>query len=691
MTQTASITSFFGISLKEKLKNKRFWTILIITNLLSGPLFVLNSYYIESRSSLWISILASIVVGALAFVIPLNFFDYLYQKTKIDDVLKLPLTRRELFFSDYLSGLILYFIPMLGQYIISVILLLLRTTKFVNHFMRHSVTIDGFHSVLRLVFFSYLFIIIGLIFLYTLTVLVLSCVGNTFEAITASLYVNLLIPGVIYSVGYLLLNHSFGISFQTIFEKLINFTSPGGLLIYLANHQNSSLYSATGLWTLFLTFLMSLGMLWLSYRNFVRRKAESVGTGFVNRIFYYFIMTSLTFLLAAFFYHLNINFITSLSLLAFIFLTFEVITNRGFQKFYRSIVRFAIISAIAGCSILVINKTEVFGIVFRTTDIANMKSITIRYHGVLDTYTNDYSVTLKDPENIKTVLAFHQRVLDDYKESKQTKVDTNMLMVPVPTTLESKYPTTETTEALPNEYYNIYLPTYNIEITFHVKNGIDYTRTYNVNFNQKMLLASIDISDEYIDQLIEQQYSYKNTVTITDVFDYSIRHYPMREEKIKELYQCLAKDMKNLTLEDYLTPSMPTRFKIGEIPVLESYTETLAFFANNYVNMNTFNSETIYNRILIESSFGIIAPIKAANNNQLYSYGYPSYVYSESPRYTNSEQIERYKEDIINLLEHAQYQYITTTPCYRIIIGKWTYVIPPEYSDVAAELYNKLW
>jgi ABC-2 type transport system permease protein len=679
MTQTASITSFFGISLKEKLKNKRFWTILIITNLLSGPLFVLNSYYIESRSSLWISILASIVVGALAFVIPLNFFDYLYQKTKIDDVLKLPLTRRELFFSDYLSGLILYIIPMFGQFLISMILIRLRATKFINYFIKNTATIDdSFYRVLRLAFFAYLFIIIGLIFLYTLTVLVLSCVGNTFEAITASLYVNLLIPGVIYSVGYLLLNHSFGISFQVLFQKLINFTSPGGLLLYLAENYNRtfhdetwnrSLYSATGLWTLFLAFLMTLVILWLSYRNFVRRKAECVGTGFVNRIFYYFVMTSLTFLLAAFFYHLDFNFITSLSLLAFIFLTFEVITNRGFQKFYRSIVRFAIISAIAGCSILVINKTEVFGIVFRATDIANMNSITIRYHGVLDTYTNDYSVTLKNPENIKAVLTFHQRVLDDYKESKITA--------------------TETTEALPNQYYDSYLPTYNIEITFHVKNGLDYTRTYDVNFNQKMLLASIDLSDEYIDQLLEH-YSKQNTIIINDVFDYSSIRYPMKDEKIKELYQCLAKDMKKLTLEEYLTPSTPTRFKIGEIPVLESYTETLAFFENNYVNMSTFNLENIFNRTIIESNFGIIAPIKTLNKNQLYYYGYPSYFHAESPRYANSEQIEKLKEDITNLLEHAQYQYITTTPCYRIIIGKWSYVIPPEYSDLAAELYNKL-
>jgi len=236
-------------------------------------LFVLNNYYydIQSRSSLWISILASIVVGALALVIPLNLFDYLYQKTKIDDVLKLPLTRRELFFSDYLSGLILYIIPIFGQFIISMILLLLRTTKFVNYFLKNNVTMDdSFHKVLRLAFFTYLFIMIGLIFLYTLTVLVLSCVGNTFEAITASLYVNLLIPGVIYSVGYLLLNRLFGISFRILFQRLIYFTSPGGILLYLGTNLNRLLYSATGLWTLFLAFLMTLAMLWLSYRNFIR-------------------------------------------------------------------------------------------------------------------------------------------------------------------------------------------------------------------------------------------------------------------------------------------------------------------------------------------------------------------------------------------------------------------------------------
>ncbi|WP_312104994.1 hypothetical protein [Lachnoclostridium sp.] len=687
MTQTASTTSFFRSSLKEKLKNKRFWTILIITNLLSGPLFVLNNYYydIQSRSSLWISILASIVVGALALVIPLNLFDYLYQKTKIDDVLKLPLTRRELFFSDYLSGLILYIIPIFGQFIISMILLLLRTTKFVNYFLKNNVTMDdSFHKVLRLAFFTYLFIMIGLIFLYTLTVLVLSCVGNTFEAITASLYVNLLIPGVIYSVGYLLLNRLFGISFRILFQRLIYFTSPGGILLYLGTNLNRLLYSATGLWTLFLAFLMTLAMLWLSYRNFIRRKAESVGTGFVNRIFYYFIMTSLTFLLAAYFYQMNINFITSLSLLAFIFLTFEVITNRGFQKFYRSIVRFAIISAIAGCSIFVVDKTELFGIVYRTTDITNINSVTIRYNGALDPETNtyDYSVTLKDPENIKAVLAFHQRVLEDYEESKKTNA--------VVTPLESKYaegPATETKEVTLNRYNNLYLTTYDIEITFDVKNGIDYTRFYSVRFDQRMLLASIDLSEEFIDQFIKQN-SKLEKAKITDVFDFS--SIDLSKEKTKELYQCLAKDMKNLTMEEYLTPKNTTRYKIGKIPVLESYSETLAFFADNYVNLSTVTAENNYNRILIEGNFGIAAPTNEWFDNPLYYYGNYSYYTKIYPEYASQEQIELFKDEIINLLEHAQYQYITTTPCYRIMVGDWSYVIPPEYSDLAEELYNKL-
>lgn len=690
MTQTASSTSFFGISLKEKLKNKRFWTILIITNLLTGPLYILNYYYFDSQSSIWITILASLVIGASAFVIPLSFFDYLYQKTKIDDVLKLPLTRKQLFMSDYLSGLILYLVPIIGQFLLSMLLLLLRTTRFINSILEYDVTMDdSFLRMLRLVFFTYLFIIVGLMFLYTLTVFVLSCVGNTFEAITASLYINLLIPGVIYSVGYLLLNRLFGISFRTLFQQLLYFTSPGGILLYWFNNLNRFLYSGTGLWTLFLALLMTLGILFISYRNFIRRKAESVGTGFVNRIFYYFIMASLTFLLAAFFYQLDINFITSVSLLAFIFLTFEVITNRGFQKFYRSILRFAIISAITGCSIFLIDTTEGFGVVYRTTDISNIKSVSIRYNGVLDPDTTAYdnSIILKDPENIRAVLAFHQRVIDDYIVSKISSENPNMVRVPVEATKYSNYPDSQTTEAIPEEYYYVYLPTYDIEISFDVKNGIDYTRFYSVSFDQRMLLASIDLSDEYIDQIVKQN-SNPGSIIVSDVYDYSSISYPMRKEKIQELYHCLARDMKKLTMEEYLTPSKPTRFKIGEIPILESYTETLAFLADNYVNLDTFSTKTIYNNS-VANNFGILAPIENTNSKPLYYYGYYSYA-ATSPMYVNSEQIEQFREEIIALLDYAQYQYITTTPCYRIIVGKWSYVIPPEYTDLAEQLYDKL-
>ncbi len=689
MTQTASITNFFGVSVKEKLKNKRFWTILVIANLLSGPLAILNYYYFDLSSTIWIAILASLIIGVLAIVVPLNSFDYLYQKNKIDDVLKLPLTRKQLFFSDYLSGLILYIVPIIGQFVLSMILLSLRATKFINSFFKYDVTMnESFFRFLRMAFFAYLFIIIVLMFLYTLTVLVISCVGNTFEAITASLYINLLIPGVIYSVGYLLLNSLFGISSQSLFELLIYFTSPGGLLTFLSTHLDSSLYQATGIWTLFLSIIVILGILWLSYRNFVRRKAESVGTGFVSRIFYYFVMTSLTLLLAAFLYQLEVNFITSVSILAFIFLTFEVITNRGFQKFYQSILRFAIISAIAGCSIILIDKTEGFGLVYRTTDIANVKSVTIRYSGIYDsdTYAYDSSVTLKNPENIKAVLEFHQRVLDDYKESQKSTKNPNLINVNQSTSNRNYIDTAVTT---PEEYYYVSLPTYDIEISFDVKYGIDYKRSYNATFDQRMLLASIDLTDEFIDQLVAQYYN-RNSVNISDVFYFSDINYPMTKEKIKELYNCLARDMKNLTEEEYLTPAKQTRYKIEDIPILESYTETLAFLENNYVQTNTFTTEMIFNRTKQEGGLGIAAPSKVMNDNNSYSYGHFSYLATTPLRYASSDQMETFKEDIITLLEHAQYQYVTTTPCYRILIGRWYFVIPPEYSDIAAQLYNNL-
>ena len=141
----------------------------------------------------------------LGIVIPFTQFDYCYDKTKVDMAYALPLTRKQKFLSDFFSGLGMY----VGAYLVQIVLSYIATGLHQNIDPQNS----GFHN-----YFSYrmdmpgnqwlwsmvtkilVIVLLIQILLYVVTSFVLSCTGAIFEAVSATVYFNILIPTTIINI-----------------------------------------------------------------------------------------------------------------------------------------------------------------------------------------------------------------------------------------------------------------------------------------------------------------------------------------------------------------------------------------------------------------------------------------------------------------------------------------------------------
>lgn len=148
------------------------------------------------------------MIGAL--FVALGIFYYLFQSSKVDLYHSLPLTRNELFYSGYLAGLLIWFVPFIISSFITLPLAIFCA--------------GGFHHInmLLVAFLKMLAIpLLGFIIIYHLCLVAVMLSGNISNAILA-----ILVWGLAPVVFYLLLT----VHFEQYFETFHRFTLDEGLL-----------------------------------------------------------------------------------------------------------------------------------------------------------------------------------------------------------------------------------------------------------------------------------------------------------------------------------------------------------------------------------------------------------------------------------------------------------------------------
>lgn len=206
------------VNFKQKAMDVKLFIVLMILNLMAFPYLMISMLQNGYRNTIFISFIAYALIFACGIYIPLQKFLYMNQKSKVDMVYALPLTRKQQFLSDYFAGLTLYVIPYLIQMILTqIILFVLRNIKIGYMFNLYRTKSFYEHQSL----FKFMFIaLLLMIFLYTLTVFIISCTGNLFEAITASVYFNFIIPLFFYTLNINIIGSLYSISENELIYKI---------------------------------------------------------------------------------------------------------------------------------------------------------------------------------------------------------------------------------------------------------------------------------------------------------------------------------------------------------------------------------------------------------------------------------------------------------------------------------------
>jgi len=237
------------VNMRQNFKQNKKWFILAcVLQLLGLPVFVIMSYVITFAENSYndkelvvlqgISVMFFCLAMLVSVFIVINVFSYLHQKNKTDMIMSLPITTKQRFWSDFLSGLVMYVLPYLFSLIPTGIILSILNSKYD---LERIIGMD-----LKTIIFSFIALFLIMLMLYAFILLALVCCGTLRGAITYIIALNAIIPLSISIIGV-----SFGLSsndmalfyktYVNSFYEIINYidiTSPAGGFCYLETLLN---------------------------------------------------------------------------------------------------------------------------------------------------------------------------------------------------------------------------------------------------------------------------------------------------------------------------------------------------------------------------------------------------------------------------------------------------------------------
>ncbi len=715
--------------------------IILAMHILAAPAILINAVYnILSGTSIEpdeiiivIAVGTTFIAGIGGIIIALNNFRYLYKKSQVDICLSQPMTRRQRFFSDYFSGLISYIAPFIAVQLLSALMLLICHLVFDGK----DYYIDQYSLSEKCTFFGDFAPIYGkivfvgilmMIMLYTITVFVSVCCGALFETAAYTIFINGAIPAAIalFYAGFF--SELRGVDLTCIFYTLIMWTSPvGGIValynIIIAEAGYSGYYNgmAAAPWAagyIVVTILIAAG----AYFLYMKRKAEQVSKPFVFKGFYYVVITFITFCVTSLFIwngggRLGSRTIAPLLIVtAVIYMLLEVISRRGFRRIWAGIIRYAVTIGVFLGFYVIVSETDGFGIEKRVPDISSVSKIHISYDGLYSDsrisqsfryYTGKekekaqlMTIELTSPENIEAVVNAHRIITEnlDVDYSEPSANCNNSLSICYFLKNGSK---------VVRNYSS--MPMAAAESLITAETSEEYKEQY-ISYVSSLCAASYDTQLELRRQYTETYENRSPRISVNSAYDYS-RYgsssavYPDREF-FTRLGAALESDLRNLSLENYLRPSSPERYrltfeseasgKIGtyRISVTKDFIETIKLFYEYGFIKNDDLNEKIGD--FLESAHNIVIKIynydeyKAATGEETVFSG--AYLRDANTGVGTSTEVGKYvtqySDELAEIAKAMYGTYITDEPCYTIRVDGTYYVIPPEYNDIAEKVYN---
>lgn len=678
-----------------KLKiNKKFFIISIILQLTAVPLFyisqiidsinlddtVFNSEFYDIIS--FISLICATFIGV---VIAFNNFSYLYKKSEVDMIYSLPINTKQRFLSDFFSGLLIYLVPYLFSSIFSFIIN--NTGHLISKNWDKNYDFLSNNSLIH----YYIYGLLIMIMLYTITVFTLSCCGSIFEGVIYNIIVNISIPLIPIILIFIFFDKVYGLNTESLIISNISYSSPIGGLISLLSHSRlsdyflgSTHYNFSHFFLLWVT-LYSISImiyLFLTYYIYKKRKSEDVGNPFTLKLFYhinlYIILISIISLFLK-----NKYIIPSIILSAIIFIIFETITKRGFKTFLIPLVRYVSIFAISVVLVLTGNTANGFGIERYIPSVNNVKLLSLPSYQITPLNINDFNNTpliITDKKYIQLVTQANQKMID-----KKSKLYSN------------------------SEQYNIYQNFNYFNIDYYFNFGLNLSKSYYVDNEINYMLSEISLSNEYTEMLINhlhlslkikenferENYSPENfsSMTISSKFgniSYTGGFNPTKEFK-EELCNAYKKDWLEQDLKQLLKPDDTVVIINATFPVFSHFTNT--------INLLVENKYLLGNSLLDTSVKQIKANFNNKNDYSSNIYIHPpshyqffnttKYIFTQNPINLDIYTLLEWTKEMDEIITKVQPYYFTNEDCYSMSINGKLYVIPYEYTSKAEKIFNE--
>lgn len=679
-----------------------------------------------------IAICTTALAAFLGIFAATSSFTCLHEKSVVDMKLALPMNNTQRFLSNFLSGLFTYLAPFFAAQVVSLLLcgyglLFMEGKTFYeiyyrdNQIVREPYVCDIFAEATP----ALIKLIIGgtlcMLMLYVISVLITICCGNKFEAIAYTILINILIPATILCVLYSMYDSLYGIDAEMIALKVMLYISVAGGVIASIDWATGgeltygSEYINYGVWVL-VFFLVIAALFALCFFLYRKRRAEQVSKPFVFKLAYYIVLVCAMFCIISLLMTEGADLIPTIIVSGIIFMIFEVVTNRGFKKFWLSIIKYAA-AFIAVVGVIVLSeKTDGFGAVQRVPSVSNVKSVEISYGGFYGdfwqmSYDESGKVLIKEKENIEAIVSAHQDIIDFYNENQNSY---------------DRYNSWD---------YDGLLGIYkSFTVTYNLKTGGSFTREYDTMTPQAAeYLGRLDLSEEYKRQvaeyykkcILEAEKNYYDYIEVNDAYPqnyYDMNNHlyayaentmpieyadgttnvPIEYLVAKDFFTQLAEayynDIMAISEENYYHSELHNVWEfncahfIYGLSVPESFTNTvelLEYFDFNLVRIENFSDKDYYRELAGKAA---TSALRLSTEDEYRKYIgadeeavlHASYDRYASFKFGGESYVYDYDDDFISLIRAAMPRNIVPENGYIIYVSGFAGAIPEELYDVAA-------
>lgn len=693
MTATNSNkTSFFWTRYLNNLKsNRKSLIVNIILNILGLPamsIAVMVMFWAEDKKMEYAvedGCMTFVVIGFIALsavvlmgaTIALAQYKYLYKKTITDMNYSLPLNGTQRFFADYLSGLTLYVVPLVISIIISLIMLGIGQIF---------IDMNDMWEMMPFMLEIALIVIMAMIQYYSITVFALTFCGNGFEAHFSVISFIVMIPATIGCLWLAIIQTSgFGIAEEAIFTKgIFTSTNPAGAFAFFVQFveaydmydgykeslSKTSFMLVEWVFTMLISVAFYVCSAWQLHKF---RKAEDVSKPYVYRSFFYVIMTMVVFCILSLFIIFDGFIFAGIVICAVIWFVMEIITRRGFKKFWTAGVSFAVsvISVFAICGIC--NVTDGFGASRHIPSALSVDYVTIdtNYN---DSFRIDENIRFKDKDVIKETVALNKDIVDRHFNPQNYSYNEIKIA--------DKYTYSRDVDI-------------NIDLTYSGMTGSKTMRSYTVYSGMAdNLIKAILLSDEYAEYSANElgsrvyadgrDYGIKYNLNLCDSVYNSVNHSSVTERQMNEIRKAYETDMKNMTEDELINGKVYCY--IDTYWVLESFENTIKALDADIppIDMDSFDS--VYVDFVLNPKFesNFKNYVEKEQTKTMYYrynyYGYDSYILVD--KITSVSQTRTYystddnavsasvgNRDVIELIKNSTPIIIGEMPLAKAIVN----------------------